>query len=181
MKWTYCGRAWVFGDDLGIDGDIMPLRFALARETDPEILCKHLLTGVDPDFPNKARPGDVIVAGRRFGQGNPHIQGLLGIRGFGLGLIAESIPSGTYRNAIAAGLTFLPRCPKVRELVSAGDEIEVDFRTGRVANLSTRQIDQFPPLPPELRDIVENGGWPKHFRNRLDSMREQSGQMRVSQ
>ncbi|MCZ6453897.1 MAG: 3-isopropylmalate dehydratase, partial [Alphaproteobacteria bacterium] len=113
MNWVYKGKCWKFGDNLGIDGDVMPLRFALERELDPTILRDHLMAGVDPEFPNKISPGDIIVAGKRFGQGNPHIQGFLGIVGHGLGLVAESIPRGSFRNAINAGLPFLAGCEGV--------------------------------------------------------------------
>ena len=50
MKWVYRGRCWLFGDDLAIDGAIMPLRFALARETDPMVLREHLMSELDPGW-----------------------------------------------------------------------------------------------------------------------------------
>ena len=53
MDWIYKGKCWKFGDNLGIDGDVMPLRFALERELDKNILRDHLMAGVDPDFPQK--------------------------------------------------------------------------------------------------------------------------------
>ena len=66
-----------------------------------------------PEFAKKAQPGDIIVAGRRFAQGNPHIQGFIGIRALGLGLVAESIPRGSVRNAINAAVPFLTGCAGV--------------------------------------------------------------------
>ena len=94
MNWIYHGRCWKFGDNVGIDGDMMPLRFAIERETDPMVLRDHLMSGIDPEFAKKVAPGDIIVGGKRFAQGNPHIQGFLGIRGHSLGLVAVSIPRG---------------------------------------------------------------------------------------
>ena len=91
MNWIYRGRCWKFGDNIGIDGDMMPLRFALERETDPMVLRDHLMSGIDPEFAKKVAPGDIVVGGRRFGQGNPHIQGFLGIRGHSLGLVAVGL------------------------------------------------------------------------------------------
>jgi 3-isopropylmalate/(R)-2-methylmalate dehydratase small subunit len=167
MTWVYNGRCWKFGDNLGIDGDIMPLRFALERETDPMVLRDHLMVEVDPDFTKKIAPGDIIVAGKRFGQGNPHIQGFLGIRGWGLGLVAESIPRGSFRNAINAGLPFLSGCIGVTALCETGDELEVDFQTGRFKNVSRGTETKYAPLPRELLAIVEVGGWKEHFRRRL--------------
>ena len=124
MNWTFRGKCWRFGDNLGIDGAIMPLRFALSRETDPMILRDFLMSEIDPDFSKKVRPGDIIVGGRRFGQGNPHIQGFLGIKGHGLGLVAESIPRGSFRNVINAGVPFLAPCPDVTSTCETGDDLE---------------------------------------------------------
>jgi 3-isopropylmalate/(R)-2-methylmalate dehydratase small subunit len=167
MNWIYRGRCWKFGDNLGIDGDIMPLRFALERETDPMVLKDHLMSEIDPGFAKKVTPGDIIVGGKRFGQGNPHIQGFLGIRGHGLGLVAESIPRGSYRNAINAGLAFLSGCTGVTGLCETGDELEVDFETGRFTNVTRGTETRYAPLPAELRAIVAVGGWKENFRRRL--------------
>ena len=159
MKWIYQGKCWKFGDNLGIDGDVMPLRFALERELDPMVLRDHLMAGVDPEFPQKVSPGDIIVAGKRFGQGNPHIQGFLGIMGHGLGLVVETIPRGSFRNAINAGLPFLSGCEKITDDVETGDTLEVNFKTGDFRNLSRDIVRQFKPLEAQLMSIIEAGGW----------------------
>lgn len=169
MKWVYRGRCWLFGDDLAIDGAIMPLRFALARETDPMVLREHLMSELDPGFAGQVRPGDIIVAGKRFGQGNPHIQGFLGIRGHGLGLVAESIPRGSFRNVINAGVAFMAPCPNVTERCRRGDELEVDFETGSFRNLSRGEETRYEPVQPELREIIALGGWEAHVRRRLSA------------
>ena len=167
MDWIYRGKCWKFGDNLGIDGDVMPLRFALERELDPMILRDHLMAGVDPEFPGKISRGDIIVAGKRFGQGNPHIQGFLGIVGHGLGLVVETIPRGSFRNAINAGLPFLSGCEGVTGDVETGDDLEVDFESGRFRNLTRKITRQFEPLDPQLREIVAVGGWQASFKQRL--------------
>ena len=171
MNWIYKGRCWKFGNGLGIDGDVMPLRFALERELDPAVLRDHLMTGIDPDFPNKVSPGDVIVAGKRFGQGNPHIQGFLGIVAHGLGLVAESIPRGSFRNAINAGLPFLTGCDGATDEADTGDELEVDFRTGAFRNLTRGTKRRFRPLDAQLLAIVEAGGWRANLERRLARLR----------
>jgi len=167
MKWIYQGKCWKFGDNLGIDGDVMPLRFALERELDPMVLRDHLMAGVDPEFPQKVSPGDIIVAGKRFGQGNPHIQGFLGIMGHGLGLVAETIPRGSFRNAINAGLPFLSGCEKITNDVETGDTLEVNFQTGDFRNLSRDIKRQFKPLDIQLMAIIEAGGWHANLEKRL--------------
>ncbi len=161
------GRCWRFGDNVGCDGDMMPFRFALARETRLDALRDYAMTGLDPDFPKKARPGDIVVAGKRFGQGNPHIQGFLGLKALGLGLVVESIPRGSLRNAVNAGVPILPECPGISAALRDGDQLEVDFASGAIRNLSTRTDYRATPLPPPLLDIVRRGGWEANFRARL--------------
>jgi len=167
MNWTYRGRCWKFGDNVGIDGDMMPLEFALKRELDPQVLAPFLMTGLDPEFPKKVRPGDIIVAGRRFAQGNPHIQGLLGIRGHQLGLVVESMQRGSFRNAINAGVPFLTNCAGVTGMVETGDVIEVDFERGTFVNHASGRRAQFAPLDPQLLEIIALGGWRAHFERRV--------------
>ena len=171
MNWLYRGRCWKFGDNLGIDGDVMPLRFAIERELDPTVLREHLMAGVDPDFPKKVSPGDIIVAGKRFGQGNPHIQGFLGIVGHGLGLIAETIPRGSFRNAINAGLPFLSGCSGVTGDVETGDDLEVNFQTGEFNNRTRGIARRFQPLDPQLQDIIAAGGWRANLERRIAKLR----------
>ncbi|PPR65696.1 MAG: 2,3-dimethylmalate dehydratase small subunit [Alphaproteobacteria bacterium MarineAlpha3_Bin7] len=170
MDWKYKGTCWKFGDNLGIDGDVMPLRFALERELDPTILKSHLMTGVDPEFPSKVSTGDIIVAGKRFGQGNPHIQGFLGMIGHNLGLVVESIPRGSFRNAINAGLPFLAGCENVTNLVETGDLLEVDFKTGDFQNLSQKTSHKFEPVDEQLQNIIEAGGWKPNLEKRLSRL-----------
>jgi 3-isopropylmalate/(R)-2-methylmalate dehydratase small subunit len=167
FAWTLRGRAWVFGHDVAIDGDLMPLEFALRRETDPEVLRHHLFAQIDPGLAARLRPGDIVVAGRRFAQGNPHIQGLLGLRGAGLGLVAESVPGASFRNAVCAGLRMLPSAAGAIAEAATGDALEVDFETGRFRNLTRGTERHWPPLPPALREIVELGGWEASFARRL--------------
>jgi 3-isopropylmalate/(R)-2-methylmalate dehydratase small subunit len=167
---TLRGRAWVYPDNVAIDGDLMALEWALKRETRPDVLKEHVFAGLDPDFPKRARPGDIVVGGKRFAQGNPHIQGMIGLRGCGVGLIAESIPIGSFRNALAAGLPVLPRCPGVRAMFENGEAIEVDFAAARVRNLTRNTEAEFPPLGEHLLAMLRAGGWGPMFRRRLDAM-----------
>jgi 3-isopropylmalate/(R)-2-methylmalate dehydratase small subunit len=170
VNFVYKGRCWKFGDDIGVDGDLMPLEFAIQRETRVEILAPNTMKGVDPTFAGKAQPGDIMVGGKRFAQGNPHIQGLIGIAGLKMGLVVESIPRGSLRNAVNAGLPILPSCPDVTRQVETGDELEVDFATGRFVNLTRGKTLQFQPLDQALRDIIALGGQRPALQKRLAAM-----------
>lgn len=170
MNFTYRGRCWKFGDNIGVDGDLMPLEFAMQRETRIEVLTPHTMAGLDPAFAGKAQPGDLLVAGRRFAQGNPHIQGFLGLVGLKLGLVVESIPRGSLRNAVNAGVPILPACPDVTSHVQTGDELEVDFASGRFLNMTRGEELHFPPLDQALLDTIALGGWRPALQQRIAAM-----------
>ncbi len=156
------GRCWKFGDNLSLDDDILEFAKVFVegvRVSDPEYLKKHVFTNLMPDFPDRAKPGDIVVAGKRFGQGNPHIYGLLGMAGLGVGLIAESVPHFTYRMIVAAGLPTLPFFNDIGSFIEDGDELRVDFSTGEVENLTRGVRCASEPLPDSLREIVELGGF----------------------
>lgn len=160
------GRGWVFGDDLSTDSAVMPL--PEARQThDPKLLKAHIMTGVDPDFPRRARPGDIIVAGRNFGHGNPHVWGYEAIREAGLGILAESMARGGLRNAVTAGVLFLPAVKDITSKVSPGDELEVNFRTGGIKNITTGESIQAEPLPEPLQEIIAAGGQEGYIRQKF--------------
>jgi 3-isopropylmalate/(R)-2-methylmalate dehydratase small subunit len=170
VNFTFHGRCWKFGDNIGVDGDLMPLEFAIQRETRIEILTPHTMKGLDPTFAGKAQPGDILVAGKRFAQGNPHIQGLLGLRGLKLGVVVESIPRGSLRNAVNAGVPILPACPGVTGEVETGDELEVDFASGKFRNVTRGRTLQFEPLDQTLLDMIALGGWRPAIEKRLAAM-----------
>jgi len=175
MNWVMRGRCWKFGDNVGIDGDMMPLEFAIKRELNPDVLAPYLMTGLDPDFPRKVRAGDIIVGGKRFAQGNPHIQGLIGIRAHKLGLVVESMQRGSFRNAINAGVPFLTHCTGVTTQAETGDELEVDFETGSFTNVTRGLTLQFTPLDAQLRSIIALGGWRAHLERRVAQMNGMEG------
>lgn len=62
------GRVWRFGDNVDTDV-IIPFKYK-ARTLDPKELAQHVMEGIDPEFPKKVKPGDIMVAGRNFGCGS---------------------------------------------------------------------------------------------------------------
>lgn len=157
MMFTLRGRCWKFGDNLGTDSAILPLSIQL-KTHDPKVLKDHVLTQVDSDFPKKVRPGDIIVAGRNFGHGNPHVWGYHGIRELGLGIIAEYMARGAVRNAVTAGVLFIPEVKGITTKVNHSDELEVNFKTGEIKNLTADSVIKAEPLPDFILAIIEAGG-----------------------
>ena len=166
MNWTWEGRAWKFGDDMPNDEGIMPLAMTRAQEYDADVLAKHCFEQVLADFASRVRPGDIVVAGRNFGHGNPHIQGFLGLKGCGVGLVVSSMSRGPLRACINAGVPLL-RMPDAPSVCEDGDRLRVDFATGRIENLRSGAVHEAPPLPALMRDIVEAGGGIGYMLRRL--------------
>ncbi len=120
----FSGRAHVFGDDVDTD-QIIPGRYL--RRVGYDELGKYAMTGADPEFPEKVREGDVIVAGRNFGCGSSREQAVMALQQAGVScVVAESFARIFYRNALNRGLPLLEAEGDPREVVSDGDRVEVD-------------------------------------------------------
>jgi 3-isopropylmalate/(R)-2-methylmalate dehydratase small subunit len=152
------GKAHVFGHDIPLDEGVMAFRFAIGRVTDPEKLIPHLFEQVDATFANRVKPGDIVVAGRNFGHGKPHVQGYIAMKALGMGLLCESMPHKAFRRAVANGLPVLSTCENVTAFAATGDDIEVDFSTGVARNITRGTDAHFTAMAPSLADIVAQGG-----------------------
>ncbi len=158
------GKVWKFGDDVNTDviypGKFLPI-------TDPEEMAKHCFEYVYPDFVKKAKPGDIIVAGKYFGCGSSREQAATCLRHFGIGaVIAESFARIYYRNAINQGLPILV-CPGISKRVDEGDELEVHLEEGRVINLTKGEEYTAEPLPGFVLEIISAGGLVPYLKGRL--------------
>jgi 3-isopropylmalate/(R)-2-methylmalate dehydratase small subunit len=166
MNWTWKGRAWLFGDDVPNDEGIMPLRLVRQQEYDTAELRKYCFEQVNGEFASNARAQDLVVAGRNFGYGNPHIQGFLGLKGAGAGVLAESMSRGPLRACVNAGVPVLT-IPGVAKFARDGDTLVVEWLSGRIANVTTGAELRGEPLPDVMREIVECGGGIGYMKKRL--------------
>ena len=149
------GKCWKFGDDVNTD-EIIPASYL--NVTDAAALGAHCMEGADPEFAQKARPGDVIVAGRNFGCGSSREHAPLAIRALGIAcVVSESFARIFFRNAVNIGLA-IAECPEAAREAKEGDELEVDFAAGRVTNVTAGRTYSFPSFPEEIRRIIEAGG-----------------------
>lgn len=157
FSWVLRGRCWRFGHDLPHMGGVVPMHVVSEMRHDPKDIVPHLFEESDPGFSQRCRAGDIVVAGRNFGMG-PKMQGYIAMQALGLGLVCESMTFLAYREAIGIGLPVLTDCPGVSDACASGDELEVDFRTGRFVNVTRGTELSFPPVPEALHEVLAAGG-----------------------
>jgi 3-isopropylmalate/(R)-2-methylmalate dehydratase small subunit len=161
---TMHGKAWVFGDDISTDL-IAPGRLFHLRSNLPE-LAKHVLEDADPEFASQVQAGDFVVGGSNFGLGSSreHAPTIIKLAGVSA-VIAKSFARIFFRNAINVGLPAI-QCDTSQ--ISTGDKLEVDLAAGTVKNLTKGFTLTFPPLPPAMRTILEDGGLVAHIKKHGD-------------
>lgn len=148
-------RVWKYGDNVNTDV-IFPGKYTYTIESDPSLLARHALEDLDPSFAGAAQPGDVIVAGRNWGNGSSREQAVKCLIAAGLhAVIASSFARIYYRNAINSGLLVIT-CPELVAQVETGDEIEIDLDAAQI-HYAGRAFS-FSPLPAQVREIVDAGG-----------------------
>ena len=155
------GYVHTFGEDVNTDV-ILPGKYL--NVTDPDELASHCMESLDPEFPSKVTKGDVIVAGKNFGCGSSREHAPLAILYAGVScVIADSFARIFYRNALNIGLPVL-ESPEAVAAIQAGDEVEVDFDSGRITDVTTGAEFASTPIPPFMQQILADGGLIAHVR-----------------
>ena len=148
------GYIWKYGDHINTDV-IFPGKYTYTIR-DPAELATHALEDLDPNFAHAVQPGDVIVAGRNFGNGSAREQAVTCLRFAGVqAIVAVSFARIYYRNAINNGLPAII-CPDAVAAVEHGRSIEIDFQRHII-----RFADQsftFPPFSETAQAILLSGG-----------------------
>ena len=62
-----------------------------------------------------------------------------------------------YRNSINIGLPIV-ECPEAAKEIAAGDEVEVDFDSGVITDVTTGKSYQGQAFPPFMQKIIDCGG-----------------------
>ncbi|MEM1562662.1 MAG: 3-isopropylmalate dehydratase small subunit [Candidatus Bathyarchaeia archaeon] len=149
------GRVWKFGDDINTDL-IIAGKYKLSI-TNLDELSRHAMEALIPNFAEKVKRGDLIVAGRNFGCGSSREQAPLVLKHLGIGaVIAESFARIFYRNAINIGLPAV-ECKETNR-VSNGDTLEVNLVDGYIKNLTKNEVYSVKPIPPALLEVLASGG-----------------------
>ena len=118
----------------------------------------HTFESLDPDFASKVKPGDFVVAAENFGCGSsreqaPSVLKALGVRA----VIAKSFARIFYRNSINIGLPIL-ECDEAAKDIDAGNEVDIDFDTGVITNVTKGHTYQAQPFPEFIKEIINKGG-----------------------
>jgi len=164
MQTQIRGRVWKYGDDVNTDV-IFPGKYTYSI-SDPKEMAQHALEDLDPEFAKNVEPGDIIVAGRNFGCGSSREQAVTCLKEAGVGaIVAGSFARIYFRNCINQGLP-IAQCDAA-DSVEAGELVAIDFATGQVT--TPRGVYRFPPLSPEVMEILEVGGLIPHVRRKLES------------
>jgi 3-isopropylmalate/(R)-2-methylmalate dehydratase small subunit len=145
-------RVWRLPAD--VDTDQLAPGHAMKHGLD--VIARHCLEGVRPEFASLVKPGDVIVAGANFGIGSSREQAASVLVHLGLAAVIAPSFSGLYhRNAFNVGLLLLT-CADAHTIAD-GEAITFDARAARVhrANGDTLACK---PIPALLLDLVDAGG-----------------------
>ena len=129
------GHVFKYGDNVDTDV-IIPARYL--NSSDPKELALHCMEDIDKDFVKNVKAGDIMVANKNF-------------------VIAETFARIFYRNAINIGLPII-ECPQAAKEIEAGDEVEVNFDTGVITDVTKGTSYQGQAFPPFMQKIIDCEG-----------------------
>jgi 3-isopropylmalate/(R)-2-methylmalate dehydratase small subunit len=153
-------RAWRLGDQ--VDTDQLAPGHSMKHGMD--VIARHCLESVRPDFAGGVQRGDVLVAGADFGIGSSREQAASALVHLGVAAVIAPSYSGLYfRNAFNVGLLLLT-CARAGE-IGEGERIAFDARAGRIVR-ANGDVLSAEPIPAFLLDMVEAGGLLAQLRQR---------------
>ena len=148
-------KIYVYGDNVDTDV-IIPARYLNAP--DEKSLASHCMEDIDTSFASTVEQGDIMVGGSNFGCGSSREHAPLAIKASGIKcVIAASFARIFYRNAINIGFPIM-ESPEAAADIKPGDQIDVDFATGKITNQTSGKTYQAAPFPTFINGIIENGG-----------------------
>lgn len=149
------GKVVRYGDNVDTDV-IIPARYL--NSSDPAELATHCMEDIDKDFVNKINPGDIIVAKKNFGCGSSREHAPIAIKACGIScVIAETFARIFYRNSINIGLPII-ECPEAVAGIDEGDEVEIDFDSGIIKDITKNTSFKGQPFPEFMQRIIDCEG-----------------------
>lgn len=128
---TLKGKVWKYGDHVSIYHFFPAIYEMLGIAGQPEELAKHFLEEVDPHLVQQVEGGDVLVAGKGFGQGKHHYYYINAFQKLGFaGFIAESFHPQFQRECIDRGVPAIAY-RDIPSKLESGDLLELDLRAER--------------------------------------------------
>ncbi len=160
------GSVFRYGDNVDTDV-IIPARY-LNTSVHSE-LAKHCMEDIDTEFSSKVKMGDIIVGDKNFGCGSSREHAPIAIKASGIScVIARSFARIFYRNSINIGLPIL-ECPEACDNIESGDELEVNFDTGKIVNITKNKEFLAEPFPPFMQQLIAAGGLAAYIKNREEN------------
>ncbi len=157
------GKVFKYGDNVDTDV-IIPARYL--NSSDPAELAKHCMEDIDKEFVNQVKKGDIIVAEKNFGCGSSREHAPISIKTAGVScVIAETFARIFYRNAINIGLPII-ECKEASEKIEAGDEVEIDFDSGKIINKTKNEEYQGQAFPEFMQKIIKAEGLVNYINNK---------------
>lgn len=157
------GKVHRYGDNIDTDV-IIPARYL--NTADHKELASHCMEDIDKEFTKKVKEGDIIAAGANFGCGSSREHAPIAIKASGIScVIASTFARIFYRNAINIGLPIL-ECKEAAEDIEDGDELDIDFDTGIITNVTKCRTYQAEPFPDFIKEIISAGGLLNSIKNK---------------
>ena len=149
------GTAIKYGNNVDTDV-IIPARYLATQ--DHKELASHCMEDIDKSFTGRVKAGDIMIAGANFGCGSSREHAPIAIKASGIScVIAKSFARIFYRNAINIGLAIL-ECAEAAEGIGEGDEVEINFDTGVVSDITSGKTFKAQPFPAFIKDMIAKGG-----------------------
>ena len=149
------GKVFKYGDNVDTDV-IIPARYL--NTADEYELASHCMEDIDKEFVKNVKKGDIIVANKNFGCGSSREHAPIAIKYSGVScVIASTFARIFYRNSINIGLPII-ECDKAAKAINNGDELEIDFNTGVISNLTKKEKYQGQAFPPFMQEIINSNG-----------------------
>ena len=159
------GTVLKYGDNVDTDV-IIPARYL--NSSDPAELASHCMADIDQSFPQKVKPGDIMVGGENFGCGSSREHAPIAIKASGISVvIASTFARIFYRNAINIGLPIM-ESPEASRGIHDGYEVSVDFDSGEITDLTTGETFRARPFPPFIQEMIAEGGLLRSIQNQKE-------------
>ncbi|OYT59233.1 3-isopropylmalate dehydratase [Euryarchaeota archaeon ex4484_178] len=158
------GRIWMLRDSQGkridnVDTDMI-FHNRYLYITDVKEMGKYAFSNLPgwEDFPQKAKPGDILIVGQNFGAGSSRQQAVDCFISLGIvAIVGESFGAIYKRNVINSGLPLIEAPGIFNTDLKTGDVIEINLETGEIFR-DGNLIFKAKPMSKVALDIYDAGG-----------------------